>query len=110
MLTRKQYLNKECTHREYYAQFVNEEMKRGLRREMLAAILDSKDEHMNDIPLRKWDSSGYYLANNFRIREMMKESQDFLTDAGIVCILKEAAKQIKEESISRRERLIDSSH
>lgn len=64
---------------------------------MIAAILDSRDENMNDIPLRKWDAAGH-LANNLYIREMMQRRRDFLTDAGIVCILKEAARQIKEEN------------
>lgn len=101
MITRSQYMNREATHREYYAQFVSEGMKRGLRRHMMAAILDSKDENMNDIPLRKWDAAGY-LANNFYIRKMMQERRDFLTEAGIVCILKEAARQIQEENLERK--------
>lgn len=78
-------------------------MKRELRSLFLNKILESKDEYMNDIPLHRWDRIGY-IANNFHIRRMMRERMDYLTNAGIVCILKEAAKQIKEEDEAYRDK------
>jgi hypothetical protein len=93
MYTRKQYLNGECTHREYYSQLVN----KGVINQVLSnigreAILDSTEESFNDIKLSKWDS--------IRINSLatsMKALGDYLTQAGSVCILKEAARQIKEQ-------------
>lgn len=54
---------------------------------------NSTDKHMNDIPLRKWDSLRIYPRDG-----AMKECGDYLTLAGKVCIAKAAARMIKEES------------
>lgn len=93
MFTRKQYLNKECSHREFYAQFVNDRVKaRVLVLIGRDRILESTDEHMNDIPLREWDRLG--PVGTLREWEAVG---DYPTMAGRTCIYKEAAKQIKEE-------------
>lgn len=93
--TRADYMAGKCTHREYYGQFVNAGTKsvvlHGIGRELLLA---SKDEHLNDIPLALWDrlvpeapgSGGFAKAG------------DFYTIAGGVCLLKEAARQIVENT------------
>jgi hypothetical protein len=89
-------MNHECDHRTYYAQFVTEDIRERVRRDIgLERILRSVDEHFNDIPLRKWD----ILAGGFRTQLCAQELRlhgDFPTLAGAVCILKEAAKQLKE--------------
>ncbi len=94
MYTRKQYLNKECTHREYYGQFVNAGTKaRVLSGIGLEALKKSTDPHFNDIPLHKWDrlvpkcpgSAGFAKAG------------DYYTLADGVSLLKEAARQILED-------------
>lgn len=96
MFTRQQYLNKECTHRQYYAQFVTQgiidRVLRGIGKEK---IINSTDEHLNDIPLQKWDC----LLPTFpsSIANKMRECGDHPTLAGAVCICKEAARQIQEE-------------
>lgn len=92
MFTRKQYMNHECSHREYYAQFVTE----GTRQVVLQSIgrerlEGSTDPHLNDIPLRRWDHTPLWLPQG-----SMKERGDWLSPAGKVCILKEAARQILE--------------
>ncbi len=92
--TRADYLANKCTYRQYYAQFVTEDMK--LR--LLAHIggdnlLRSTDEHLNDIPLRTWD---LFIAGPLAIP--MKAVGDYMTQAGNVCIAKEAARQIIEEN------------
>lgn len=57
--TRADYMaeNPVVDHRTYYGQFVDDGVinyvLRGIGR---AAILASKDEHFNDIPIRKWDA------------------------------------------------------
>ena len=92
MFTRQQYLNKECTHREYYAQFVNESAKRLVRHYIgISRILDSQDEGFNDIPLALWGEIPFTGP-----RLTLEVAGDYPTVAGGICILKEAAQQIKE--------------
>jgi hypothetical protein len=92
--TRQQYLAKECDHKQYYAQFVTPYIiamvTRIVGRKKLAA---SKDPHLNDIPLAVWDSMVPHLVN---VGAKMQKRGDFLTLAGGVCVLKEAAKQAME--------------
>lgn len=61
MITRKQYLNKEFSFKEYYGQFsspnVVEAIANAIGKEKLLA---STDEHLNDIPMRLWDSLPWY--------------------------------------------------
>lgn len=93
MYTRKQYLNHECTHAEYFAQFTDD----GVRARVLAHIgLDelkaSTDEHMNDIALNRWDAVLQVFPRH--ISEAMREAGDYPTQAGAVCIAKQAAREI----------------
>lgn len=106
MFTRKQYLDKECTHQEYYAQFVTDGIRRGVVHNIgYDAILNSEDKAMNDIPLAKWDRCGF-LVRGIDIHTKMKNAEDALTAAGIVCILKEAARQVKEDTLSGKRRIV----
>lgn len=93
MFTRSQYLNRECSHRQYYSQFVTPltilYVKSCIHVDVLKA---SQDEHFNDIQLERWDRIP--IAYN---RQAMKSCGDYLTPAGHVCIMKEAARQILEE-------------
>lgn len=94
--TRKDYLDKKCNHRQYYTQFVDD----GVRKRVLNQIgkdrlIHSTDEHFNDIPLYQWDNIGPFWQS---IHTQMKEAGDYMTMAGIVCIAKEAARQIVEEA------------
>jgi hypothetical protein len=99
MYTRQNYLNKKCSHREYYSQFVNEAVRRRVQycipKDKLLACKDL--ENFNDIPLAKWDM---ILTSTFlglgAIKKKLKEAGDSSTLAGLVCIAKEAAKQIVE--------------
>ncbi|MCP5004810.1 MAG: hypothetical protein GY941_12845 [Planctomycetes bacterium] len=62
MITRKQMMNKEYTHQEYYAQFGQYLTKLVSIRIGADRINSSKCEHFNDIPLKEWDS----LADTIR--------------------------------------------
>ena len=95
MKTRQNYLNGECSHREYYAQFVSEGVKNRVSQAIGdARIKASRDPHFNDIPLGEWDMViGVFPAN---IANAMREAGDYPTLSGAVCIAKEAARQIKE--------------
>lgn len=93
MKTRQDYLKRECTHREYYAQFVTDSIKNivasrfGVER-LKNALLE--DEHLNSIKLIEWDM--------LHISVDMSDYGDRLTLAGKNCILKEAARQLCEEN------------
>lgn len=84
-------------HRAYHAQFVTSaHVGELVRSGMIERIRKSRDPHFNDIPLSDWDS----LAMSFPIPQVtlakMRECGDYPTLAGAVCILKEAARQIRE--------------
>lgn len=100
MFTRKQYLDKECTHREYYAQFVTQHTRnlvtRAFGTEALVASFKANDLHSADyIQLDRWDSLSMRLHVD---QQFMRDCGDYLTLAGAVCILKEAARQVVESS------------
>lgn len=55
-------------------------------------LKNSTNEHFNDIPLKTWDALP--IVYN---RPAMESCGDYLTIAGHVCIMKEAALQLIEE-------------
>lgn len=100
MLTRQQYLDtpserQAIAHRAYYAQFINQLIVdlvlRHLGRER---IVTSQDPHFNDIPLKRWDMMVPNLP--FGINRKLAQYGDNLSLSTGVCILKEAAQQIRE--------------
>ena len=97
-MTREEYLDaseQKDAHRVYYAQFVDGRV-RGLVANAigLEPIRGSKDPHFNDIPLKRWDALVSRLPST--VPTEMKRLGDFLTLAGGVCVLKEAAQQLRE--------------
>lgn len=75
-------------HRKYYAQFVNQNTINTVVRFIgKIKLLSSEDEHLNDIPLKRWDDCPLILARS------LKDAGDYLTAAIKICILKEAARQ-----------------
>jgi hypothetical protein len=92
--TRKEYMSKVCTHKQYYAQFVTENMKNDVIRAIgKDALMNSTDEHLNDIPLKKWDRLASGVVP-FYVNSAMRELGDYPTLGGLVCIAKEAARQV----------------
>lgn len=93
--TRKQYMDRECSHRDYYGQFVNDPVRaRVLRAIGKERLLASTDENLNDIPLRLWDTIGPVGSK----AKWDATEGDWPTMAGRVCIYKEAAKQLQESA------------
>ena len=91
--TRKDYLNKVCTHREYYAQFViPPTMHQVLWVIGGDDIRASTDRSFNDIRLERWDRA----TINLPVGGDIKAAGDYWTLAGLVCVAKEAARQWKE--------------
>ena len=91
--TRKDYMTDKCTHAEYYGQVVTQVMKDHIARAIPQSLARSTDPHFNDIPLSTWDRLGMVYS----LRAEFEELGDFRSKAGIVCVLKEAAQQVKEE-------------
>ena len=109
-MTRQESM-KDGNHREYYSQFVTEGTKQTVLQVIgLNKILKSKDRHLNDIPLNLWDNCAGFVHSkgcggitqvslvSASLDTKMREQGDYPTLAGLVCICKEAAKQIQEEN------------
>ena len=89
--TRKDYMSNKCTHEEYYGQLVTQSIKDHVARAIPQGLAKSTDPHFNDIPLATWDRIGAYSVPSGEFKKL----GDFRTAAGVVCVLKEAARQIK---------------
>lgn len=110
--TRAQYMDREIDHKSYYRQFITETTIADVVRAFGIEELDrafAKDEHLNSIPLARWDSlswyptatEGVYLQSRrgsgpFRSilavdREALTAAGEILTRAVLVCIAKQAA-------------------
>ncbi len=98
-------MNKEVTHREYFAQFALPHVLKLVESRIgLPMLLASKDPHLNDIPLVMWDriwrrdapGKGMWIEPGLTISALLKESGEGNSAATGVCILKEAARQIIE--------------
>lgn len=86
MFTRKQYMNKEITHRKFFAQFVDDNIKQDVLNSIdLKSLLESTDEHLNDIPLKKWDNLAGYVFS--RANDIIRKPS---------CIEPELLKKLKE--------------
>jgi hypothetical protein len=106
MITRSDYLAGKASHVEYYAQFVTPAYKARVRNNIgLDKLLRSQERFYSDVaPLNDWDRIAQ-LIDWDRIAQphpsfscqAMVECGDYMTQAGAVCILKEAARQLVEE-------------
>ena len=92
--TRKDYMSDKCTHEEYYGQLVTQGMKDHIARAIPQGLARSTDPHFNDIPLPTWDR----LGMAYSLRDEFKALGDIKSAAGMVCVLKEAARQVKEDA------------
>lgn len=95
MFTRHQFTNNECTHSEYYSQFITDDIKRlvigliGIKQ-----ITESIEPNFNDISLQKWDL--LYEAMYFTIDiKKIRNCNDYFSLGFSTCIAKEAASHIK---------------
>jgi hypothetical protein len=84
-------------HRTYYAQFVTDEVRELVLRCIGAdKIITSSNAHFNDIPLAKWDRMVTCRMMPASVSERLKEAGDWFGLGSGVCILKEAAQQIRD--------------
>ena len=94
MFTRQDYMSNKCSHREYYAQFVTPYIKAVVLKRF-PRIAESTDEHFNDTPLAHWDALSNTLKSHLALPEY-GDGKKYYSLGSAVCILKEAARQIKE--------------
>lgn len=108
MITRKEYLeNSSELHHKYYMQFVNTATVSHVKKCIgLDNILNSQNEHFNDIPLWEWDACIGWAGSRFILRHpLLPYNQEKLVEAhgnryyscsDMICIAKAAASYIKE--------------
>lgn len=106
---RQDYMNKKCTHDEYYSQFVNDGVLNTVNMFIGSdKIKRSTDEHFNDIPLNKWDAMADSLrhccgravsdSNDSTHNKPTKKGFVSVSLSDMVCVAKAAARQIRESS------------
>lgn len=98
MMTRKEYMsNYAKNHRQYFADFVTPSVIKMVKQRIgLKRILSSTDEHFNNIPLKEWDSLYDYFKPHIAKINKEKGNKHTTCYSDNTCMLKEAAKQIKE--------------
>jgi hypothetical protein len=95
MKTRRDYIDGKATFSEYYAQFITPELAEAVKAKIgIDSVKASKDPHLNDIPLYKWDNlfQDYNLKKEIALK--MQEAGDYLSMAGAVCTAKECARML----------------
>lgn len=97
MNTRKDYLDKKCSHFEYYRETpadagVSYRNANSKFMERVRACLDEGDIHLNRIPLTEWDVRAVSLLQNFTLNNAFRSRGDYPTQAGLVCLVKQAAR------------------
>jgi hypothetical protein len=99
MYTRKDRLDNKCSHEEYYHQFVTGEHKQYVRYKFginKLKIAYEENKSFNTISLSQWDWIS--ISPFMMLKISMKDVGDYLTMSGIVCILKQAAREIVLEN------------
>ncbi len=96
MHKRSAYLDGEVTHEEYYGALADELHIVGtpFNPERLSWAL-ANDEHLNSIPLQEWDAwaAGLMMYQGPKVRAAFRACGDFVTQAGLTCLLKAAARR-----------------
>jgi hypothetical protein len=97
MFTRTQYIHGECSHRTYYAQFVNKAVMGVVERRFTTERLVrcSDQEYFNTIPLHQWDQLTP-AVQAFTDRQMLRDAVEGWSLSTGVCIAKEAGRQLVE--------------
>lgn len=101
--TRADYIAGNCTHDEFYAQFVTPSILELVKSQIgEVKIKKSQDPNFNDIPIARWDTlkDGIFLRLD---KKKFKRLSSPNAPAGVmswsfsdsICIAKEAARQVK---------------
>lgn len=93
MITRDDYMKGKVTFKEYYtsvAKHAGLNMKNSAIMPRVKAALENGDEHLNSITLATWDSMGANVWVRNSLYKSFKAHNDYMTLAGIVCVLKQS--------------------
>lgn len=92
---REKYLDGEIAHADYYRMIYREAgitMKNSGILDECREALARGDEHLNDIPLQKWDMMAASYINQEKLRQVFENHGDGCSMAGGVCIYKQAVR------------------
>lgn len=86
-------------HREYYSQYVNENVKKIMLFYFgQIPIMVTKSHHFSDVPKEKWDKALGKLQADSEVMNLLEKNGDVFNNVIGVSILKEACKQIREDN------------
>lgn len=99
VFTREDYLNKVCTHREYYAQFAKPYKSLMLHEHTVDEWkkLFDIDENLNNKPLSYFDSIWYNYKNDFCVINKTINGYHGCSKSDITCACKEAIRELIDE-------------
>ncbi len=102
MITRRQYMDHEFTHEEYYGQFATPAVQNLVARNVGKDTLRrSTDPYLNDIPLQRWDALAALLPSSvvsaiMDANESTHGGKRAISLSDKVCVLKAAARCLLE--------------
>ena len=100
--TRQQYMDKECTHHQYYSQFVTQATKDFVIREFgMKKLNASKCEHLNDLCKHTTGTNGGRWTWDYSPmnESLAKELGANRSPATYTCVGKAAARILMEEQV-----------
>lgn len=104
MISRKERLSNACTHRQYWGQYVTDDIKRELWDLVGDNIKNNDEGHTSSFGMNlwRWDTLASLIIscnpkNLNKLKSQLKANGDYLSYAGLVSLLKEAARQLKEQ-------------
>lgn len=107
MYTHKDYMDKKCSHHEYFSQFITNELKWAVNSNIgIEVIKASTDKHFNDISLKRWDglfdnshhvsARGKNIHSTHGVAFMKKKIDDTGTSlSDLVCTAKAYAREVR---------------
>jgi hypothetical protein len=105
MKTREQYLNKEVSHHDFFAQFVTERTKayilKSLKVEDIKRALENGDKHLNEIKipynnLNRANGSWWWDGAPINTK-LVREAGENLSQSTYTCVAKAAARILAME-------------
>lgn len=93
IITRQEYMSGQATHAQYYGQFATDAVTRFVVSAIgKKALRASKDPHMNDVPLARWDALHPALHSMCSARLAKTGATGGYSLSDSVCIAKQAAR------------------
>lgn len=96
MYTRYDYMTGTIDHHTYYDQFGKLILPLVAKTIGVETIVDSVDEHFNDIPLRRWDGMHSAIARSAAGKALREANGGGLSLSDTVCTAKAAARIIRD--------------